>query len=48
MPASFPADRSRIRTNSKEFIAVEGTTREFHLVLKFDLKPDAELTVSIR
>jgi hypothetical protein len=48
VPSSFTAERSRITTNAKDFIAVRNTAGEFHLVLTFDLEPDAELTVSVR
>jgi hypothetical protein len=48
LPTPFPSDRSRIETNAKDFIAVKNTAGEFHLVLVFDLKPEAELTVSVR
>ena len=48
LPTPFPSDRSRIKTNAKDFIAVKNTAGESHLVLVFDLKPDAELTVSVR
>jgi hypothetical protein len=48
LPVPFSADRSRIATNAKDFIAVKNTSGESHLVLLFDLKPDAELTVSVR
>ena len=48
LPVPLTADRSRIATNAKDFIAVKNTSGESHLVLVFDLKPDAELTVSVR
>jgi hypothetical protein len=44
----FTADRSRVKTSAKDFIVVKNTAGEFHLVLVFDLKPNAELTVNIR
>jgi hypothetical protein len=48
IPAPVPADRSRITTNAKDFIVARNTEGESHVVLVLDLKPDAELTVSIR
>ena len=48
VPAPFTADLSRIKTNAKEVIPARNVQGEFHLILVFDLKPDVELTVSVR
>ena len=47
VPATFSLDRSRIATSAKDFILACNTDGEFHLVLLFDLRPDAELTVTV-
>ncbi len=48
VPAAFSPDRSRIETNAKDFVLARNTDGEFHLVLFFDLHPDAELQVTVR
>ena len=48
VPAAYNPDRSRIETNAKDFILARNTDGEFHLVLFFDLHPDAELRVTVR
>jgi hypothetical protein len=47
LPKDFDADGA-IQTNAKEHILVKNTAHEYHLVLLFDLEPNAELKVSIR
>ena len=47
VPTAFGQDPSRIQTNAKEFILAKNTDGECHLVLFFDLEPDAELTVTL-
>jgi hypothetical protein len=44
--ASDP-DPKRITTNAREFLIAKNTDHQYHLVLKFDLKPDAVLDVRI-
>lgn len=44
----LPGERLWIATNAEDFIAIKNTDGEFHLTLEFDLKPDAELSASIR
>ncbi|MAG36656.1 MAG: hypothetical protein CL878_10515 [Dehalococcoidia bacterium] len=48
VPAAYSPDRSRIETNARDFILAKNTDGEFHLVLLFDLHPDAELSVTVR
>lgn len=48
LPAEFNGDPSRIETNAKEFVPAKNTDGEFHLVLFFDLEPDAEIRVTLR
>jgi hypothetical protein len=48
LPAAFSRDQSRVETSAKEFILAKNTDGEFHLILVFDLKPDAELQVTLR
>ena len=48
VPAAFSPDRDRITTNAKDFILAKNTDGEFHLVLFFDLEPNAEVTVTVR
>ena len=47
LPQEFQGDRAKVRTNAKEFIVAWNREREYRLILFFDLKPDAELTVSL-
>lgn len=48
VPAKFSPDRSRISTNAKDFVLAKNIGGEFHIVLLFDLKPGAELNVTVR
>ena len=48
VPAAYSPDRARIETNAKDFVLARNTDGEFHLVLFFDLHPDAELRVTVR
>ena len=43
VPTAYSPDRSRIETNAKDFVLARNTDGEFHLVLFFDLYPNAEL-----
>ncbi len=43
VPVQFSMDRSRIKTDAKDFVLAKNTDGEFHIVLFFDLKPDTEL-----
>ena len=49
LPAEFGSnpDASRIETNAKQFILARNTDGELHLVLFFDLVPQAELQVTL-
>ena len=47
VPAKFSPDRLRIQTNAKDFVLAKNVDGEFHIVLFFDLKPDAELFVTV-
>lgn len=47
LPPVAGLDRSRIRTNATEFVLGRNTGGEWHLVLFFDLEPDAELQVTL-
>lgn len=40
-------NQERIKTNAHDFIVAKNTAGEYHLVLFFDLKPDATLDVRI-
>ena len=45
LPAEFRGDPASIQTDAKECIVVWNRDGEYHLVLVFDLEPDAELQV---
>ena len=47
VPAESGLDRSRIKTNARDFVLAKNVEGEFHLVLFFDLRPDAELYVTL-
>jgi hypothetical protein len=47
VPAAFPRDLSTIQTDAKEFVLAKNTEGEFHLILFFDLHPDAEIHVTL-
>ncbi|NQW18753.1 MAG: hypothetical protein HQ478_14870 [Chloroflexi bacterium] len=47
VPAKFSLDRSRIKTNAKDFVLARNRDGEFHIILYFDLKPDVELTLTV-
>ncbi|MAG35907.1 MAG: hypothetical protein CL878_06655 [Dehalococcoidia bacterium] len=47
VPAAYSPDRSRIETNAKDFVLAKNADGEFHVVLFFDLKPGASLTVTV-
>ena len=48
VPRALAENPSRIETNAKEFLLARNTDGEFHLVLFFDLEPDAEICVSLK
>ena len=48
VPANSRLDRSKIETNAKDFVLAKNTSGEFHLVLFFDLRPNAELYVTLQ
>jgi len=47
VPMAYTNDRSRIKTNAKDFILVKNTAGQCHLVLFFDLKPNAQIQILI-
>jgi hypothetical protein len=47
VPVSDTARGPAIQTNAKEFLLVRNTAGERHLVLYFDLRPNAEITVAL-
>lgn len=48
LPKEACPEHSRIETNAKEFVLARNTDGEYHLVLFFHLRPNAELRVTIR
>jgi len=48
LPGDLRPAAERIETNAKEFVLARNTADESHLVMFFDLKPGAELTVTLR
>jgi hypothetical protein len=48
LPAAAHPEAARIETNAKEFLLARNTEGEYHLVLFFDLKPNAEIRVTLR
>lgn len=48
VPAEFSPDRSRVKTNAKDFVLAKNTEGEFHIVLIFDLKPGTELWLTVQ
>ena len=47
MPTRFSADRSRIKTNARDFVLAKNGDGELHIVLFFDLKPGLKLFLSV-
>lgn len=47
VPAQFSLDRSRVKTNAKDFVLAKNIDGEFHIVLIFNLKPDTELWLTV-
>ena len=48
LPSEFSPERFSVESNAKEFILTRNTGGEFHLVLVFDLQPNAELHITLR
>ncbi len=48
LPAEFAPDSWRIETDAQEYILARNTDGEHHLVLLFDLEPNAVLRVTLR
>ena len=48
VPRALAENPARVETNAKEFLLARNTDGEFHLVLFFDLEPDAEIWVSLK
>ncbi len=47
LPKRFSGDPAKVETNANDFLLAKNTDGEFHLVLFFDLEPNAEIQVTL-